>query len=174
MEEVKTEELWKVVEGTNYEVSNMGNIRNATTQKVMKETTDRYGYPKICKRTLEGNPLYSTVHRLVAKAFIPNPENKPEINHINGIKNDNRVENLEWCTRHENIRHSWENGMRKKLYGSTHQRKKTAVYDLDGNLIGIFPSMLQATQYVGIHQSTGVKVATGVRKKARGFIFLYV
>jgi hypothetical protein len=55
------------------------------------------------------------VHRLIAKSFIPNPNNKPEVNHINGNPSDNRIENLEWCTRKENSNHAWKNGLMENV-----------------------------------------------------------
>lgn len=67
-----------------------------------------------------GNKFKTVIHRLVAKAFIPNPENKPEVNHINGNKANNNVDNLEWCTRTYNIQHAFKNGLNpsiKYVYG---------------------------------------------------------
>lgn len=77
-----------------------------------------------------GNWSTQRVHRLVAIAFIPNTENKPFINHINGIKTDNRVENLEWCTNTENIRHGFRTGLYKPRKGVDHPRAKLSTDDI--------------------------------------------
>lgn len=100
-----TEEIWKPVRGyeERYEVSNLGNVRNKETLNVLKPQTNRYGYLQVnlyvCGHSTR---KMKTVHRLVAEAFIPNPENKPFIDHINTIRTDDRVENLRWVTAKEN------------------------------------------------------------------------
>ena len=84
-----------------YEVSNKGNVRNAKTLKSLCIYKDDLGYMRV-DLYKDGKRTYKKVHRLVAEAFIPNPENKPEVDHINTDKSDNRVENLRWVTRKEN------------------------------------------------------------------------
>ena len=78
--------------------------------KQLKPKIDKYGYKTIVI-TKDGIRKNYTIHRLVALAFIPNPQNKKTINHINGNKLDNRVENLEWATEKENQLHKWNNGL---------------------------------------------------------------
>lgn len=110
-------EVWKPVVGYEelYEVSNMGNVRSVdkTTRdgrfwkgRPIKKNNVGNGYDQTVL-SVDGVYRHAYIHRLVANAFIPNPENKPEVNHINGNKKDNRAENLEWVTKSENGLHSF-------------------------------------------------------------------
>lgn len=104
-------EEWRVVDGTDgkHEVSNLGRVRNAENKRILK-TQEKHGYRRINLR-IDGKSTNCSVHRLVAIAFIPNPGNKPEVNHKDGVHDNNRVENLEWVTEEENRRHAVENGL---------------------------------------------------------------
>lgn len=98
-------EIWMEVEGSEgYLVSNLGRVKSIRfgKERILKLTYNTGGYTQV---NLHGSKV-GTVHRLVAVAFIPNPDDKPHINHINGVRDDNRVENLEWCTVAENNYHS--------------------------------------------------------------------
>lgn len=114
------QEQWATIEGFNgnYTVSNFGRVKSMSrrvdnhtggyvTQERILQGTKRLGYTIVMfGKNRKGIP----VHRLVAKAFIPNPANKPEVNHIDNQRSNNRVENLEWCTHHENVLHAVRQG----------------------------------------------------------------
>lgn len=104
------EEIWIDIEGFEglYQVSNLGRVKRVTTGRILKGGKDKDGYLQV---TLCKNSTKSTkkIHRLVAQTFVSNSENKPEINHIDEDKANNRVNNLEWSTRKENNNHGTHN-----------------------------------------------------------------
>lgn len=118
-----------------YEATEDGKIfSNVRVRKELIGKVSKCGY-RVLLFTVNRKRLYRLAHRIIAQSFIPNPENKPHVNHINGIKTDNRVENLEWCTRSENGIHARDNQLSKhkinmeiaekirehrKIYGLTH------------------------------------------------------
>ena len=117
-------EIWKYIPNYNhdYQVSNLGRIKSFKKKpRILRQskTPKHYNNVNLCK---EGKTISSLVHRLVAQAFIPNPENKPEVNHKDGNPRNNCVDNLEWVTRKENMNHSryvlgncGENVLKKKI-----------------------------------------------------------
>ena len=140
------QEIWKDVEGWEgqYQVSNFGNIRSLDKSvktwygsrvckgKILLPFKSKWGYLIATFSNKQKHQKYS-VHQLVAKAFIPNPQNKPDVNHINGIKTDNRLENLEWATKQENIGHSWNTGLitiDQMPYGQSHHNSKLTEQDV--------------------------------------------
>jgi hypothetical protein len=99
-------EKWKTIPSHNrYEASNEGRIRNKITGNIIGGGYNR----RYLRATLDGKS--NNIHRFIAEAWIPNPNNKPEINHINGNKHDNRVSNLEWSTSYENNLHARTSGL---------------------------------------------------------------
>lgn len=104
--------MWKtIVKYPNYEVSDDGKVRNKMTGKVLKERPTNCGYVRV---VLYKNkiPKDLSIHRLVAEQYLPYIADKNDVNHKNGNKLDNRVENLEWCTKSENIRHAQDKGLK--------------------------------------------------------------
>lgn len=118
-------EKWKIIEEfPKYLISNKGRIKILSTLEDKKVFVKDDGY--ITTTLGNGKQNYRYVHRLVAEAFIKNKHNKPQANHINGIKGDNRAENLEWVTPAENIRHAIDTGLLK--YKKKEKEIKTSKY----------------------------------------------
>ena len=133
-------EIWKTIqEYENYQISNLGRIKSLKRKVNYKNIKKRTIPGKIlklqrtrgyCTVTLSNKNIRKTkrIHRLVAQAFIPNPENKPCINHIDCNKQNNRVENLEWCYQEENEKHAYKNGL--KFKGEKHPNSKLKKNDV--------------------------------------------
>lgn len=103
-----------------------GEYRNSLRSKpetIIKCSIKPNGY-KQCTLSKNGKVLNKRINRLVAEAFIPNPENKPEVNHKDGVKSNNHVSNLEWCTRQENLLHAYKNGLLKPARGENQGNSK--------------------------------------------------
>ena len=106
-------EIWRVVPNfEDYEVSNMGRIRRRSDKYIRALKKNKLGYVRI-DLYKNHKPHWLSVHRIVAQTFLENNECLPQVNHKNGVKNDNRLENLEWCSRSENIIHAYKNKLRK-------------------------------------------------------------
>lgn len=148
----------KGMEG-RYEISRNGIVRSVFScwlfpdGKIMSASIGSAGYFRISMMAGRGHRRTCSLHRLIATAFIPNPENKPQVNHINGIKTDNRIENLEWVTNRENIVHAYATGLAKPLYGEDAGTKKITNNQAIEILNMVGPNIEIAERY-GIDQST--------------------
>ena len=121
-------EIWKEIIGfENYFVSSLGKVKNLKGSILSFGISKGYQKVGLYSNNKRTN-LY--IHRLVAKAFIDNSENKPEVNHINGIKTDNRVGNLEWCTSSENKVHAYDNGLSQPIKGEFNGKSKLSKEDV--------------------------------------------
>lgn len=159
---------------SGYFISRQGEIYNAKTKKFMIGFISG-GYRKVYIK-YKGR----LVHRLLAIQFIENPDNKPYINHKNGIKTDNRLENLEWVTAKENTRHAWDNNLCKPVRywkdkkGIEHNCSKVILqYDLEGNFIARHIGIRNAATSLNIKYQSIVRCARGGRPSAYGFKWKY-
>lgn len=193
-------EVWKSIAGYEglYDVSNMGRIRSVDRVrrsasdgselghlkgKVMKPFYSNKGYLLI-ELFKDGIGKTFSVHRLVALAFVPNPDGKPCVNHLDETHDNNCADNLEWCTQKENMNYGtapqriskkmkerWERGEMKKR-----PKRQVAKYSLDGKLLEVYPSYLEATRACG-STSDGTTIINCIRGRnntAYGYKWGYI
>ena len=110
-------EIWKDCKGYEgkYQVSNFGRVWNVNNQKYLKPWISKGGYYLVNLMSKNGKIKHELIHRLVAIAFIDNPCNYPQVNHKDEDKTNNCVDNLEWCSRQQNVLHSYKLGLRKSI-----------------------------------------------------------
>ena len=161
-----TMEKWKEIAGYEgiYEVSDLGRVKSlnynhTSKEKILKQHNNTHGYLKVmlCK---DGHGKTISVHRLVAEAFIPNPNNLETINHKDEVKTNNAVSNLEWMSREDNVIYS--NARQVQMFD-----KQT------GELLETFPSANEAERITGIYQSNISTCCLGKYKSAGGYIWRY-
>lgn len=159
-----------------YQVSNLGNIKSLERTKtnhskyqlvngrILKSSINHKGYVYVILYKNNKQKGY-LVHRLVAEAFIPNPENKPQVNHIDGNKLNNHVSNLEWVSQQENMQHALSNGLK--------MTKPIYQYDKEGNLIKIWNSIREIQRTLNIPSSLIIRCCKGERKSSHNYIWKY-
>lgn len=171
-------EHWKAVDGTNgaIEVSDLGRIRsNLRDGRILKACPDKKGYLRL-RVTIERKKMSFKVHRLVAQAFIPNPENKPQVNHIDGNKTNNAVDNLEWVTNYENAHHAmdadlWGNVIAASKRANQAKRKPVIATNIMTGTTRRYSSIGEAEVELGTRHI--VDVIKGKRSQAKGYRFEY-
>lgn len=179
-------EIWKDIKGYEglYQVSSEGRVKSlerktqhrgrliTIKERLLKQSLDTKGY---LMAHLYKNGIDNTlkVHRLVAEAFIDNPDNLPQVNHKSEDKTLNSVENLEWCDTKYNINYGTHNERVAKSLTNGITSKPIIQYDLDGNFIQEYPSMHEAARCLGLKQGGISMCCRGIAKTAYGFIWKY-
>ena len=179
-------EEWKTIENyDNYQVSNFGRVKSLKgKEKILKPSNDKDGY-QVIGIYKNGKQKLFKIHRLVANAFIDNPNNLPQVNHIDENPSNNHVDNLEWCnckynnnygTRNErhSITISGENNpMYSKLGKDCPNSKQVIQLTLDGDYIKSWDSVMDIQRTLGYHQGNISSCCRGKQKTSNGFIWQY-
>lgn len=172
-------EVWKPIEGTHgmVEISSEGRVRSLLrpARTILKMQKDTKGYYRV-RVTVNREKMTFKVHREVAKAFIPNPEGKPQVNHIDGNKSNNAVSNLEWVTNQENARHAFDTGLFDSVTAgaqrSNELRKRPIIArEVLTGAVMQFPSVSDAERYFKSRHVTAV--LKGHRPHVKGWTFAY-
>lgn len=180
------QEIWKDIvnfEGI-YQISNFGNLKSFKRNReghVLSEKDKRGHYLSVIL-CYQSKTRCTRIHRLVAEAFIPNPENKPQVNHIDGNKQNNRVDNLEWATAIENMAHARETGLSSFIamnhYNQIERPFKIIQCDLSGKFLAEYKNAKDASDASGVCQRNILQVANKTeykkgltRKQAGGYIW---
>jgi hypothetical protein len=172
-------EEWRSIRGYEgmYEISNLGRVKSLPRKYVkggIRKKVICKGYELV--GLWKGEENYNAkVHRLVAEAFLPNPDNKPFVNHIDGNKRNNRIDNLEWCTPKENVAHATQTGLFKCGLNNSYTSKAVDMFDLEGNFICTYPSLKEANRQTKIDRSRiqGCCVGKYGHRSAGGFKWKY-
>lgn len=181
-------EVWRSVVGYMdlYEVSNLGRVRSldriqynpvaATHQTlhpghIMRGRVSNNGYRTVGLRDINGKRKTYSVHRLVAQAFIQNPDNLPFVNHKNYNKLDNRVENLEWCTEYDNVHYGRADEIRQL---NQPKRKAVRQYTLNGEIVADYPTLVAAAKAANTTRQLVRECASGRLQTAGGYKWKYI
>lgn len=179
------QEIWKDIAGYEglYQVSNYGKVKSLNynhtkTEKVLckKQHKSNYVTVMLCKN---GENKNKSIHILVASAFIPNPNSYPCVNHIDGNKKNNNVDNLEWCTHKQNIEHAIKTGLANHygMLGRTGAKnklsKKIVQYDLQGNVVNRWDCISDAARFYGVRPGNINNCLSGRNKTYKGYIWRY-
>lgn len=162
-------EEWKAIKDfPNYEISTKGNIRNIIRQsKLLRKQINNVGYEYVILSNKTTKHKTLTVHRLVARTFLDNYNNNLEVNHINGNKTDNRIENLEMISHKENVKKRYEIGIVDNNY------KKVNQYDLNGNYINSWDKIIDIERKLGFYHQHISSCCKHKLKTAYGYIWRY-